>query len=123
MDRVVISTGDFNLQQLAYMPMLPNFKASPESIAALAAKAGDLLSQASNANPTPTAIVPMPADKRVVVAQLADVALRMYEPTLYGYRLQAERSTIRGSEMLAESHFTFDSVTKRLDYHTLNEDK
>jgi 6-phosphogluconolactonase (cycloisomerase 2 family) len=111
-DRPLVLTGNFNVNSRS----IPNFQASSGSVAALTAKAVELLSQATNENPHPVAIVPMPADKRVVVAQLGEVKMRMFEEQLYDLRLQADRSTIRGSEQLADGFFNYDAVSKRLDY-------
>jgi hypothetical protein len=114
-NRQVISTGSFNLRQLEQFPFIPNFKANPESITVLGAKTAELLSQASAANPNPMAVVPMPADRAVIVAQLADVTMEPRGDS-FRQRMQANRSAIIGSEGLSESYFNYDTVAKRLNY-------
>ncbi|MDB5304372.1 MAG: hypothetical protein JWM97_1921 [Phycisphaerales bacterium] len=113
--RVVISTGAFGFT--SQYPIIPNFEADFSSTSALMAKAHELLTQATPANPHPVALVEMPADRKVVVAELADVNLDIPADELAMMKLQMaakEQSMI--TEQLAQSWFDYDAVTKRLGY-------
>jgi hypothetical protein len=113
----VTSTGEFNLARLRPERGIPNFKASPEAVAALAEKTNELLSQAGAENPNPMGVVAMPGERMVVVVQLVDVSLRDPESGLYHERLEfSERPAYFETEKLADPYFTFGVVVKRLDY-------
>ncbi|MDB5329993.1 MAG: hypothetical protein JWP03_1144 [Phycisphaerales bacterium] len=113
--RVVVSTGAFSFDQR--MPKIPNFEADFMSTAALTDKAHSLLSDATPANPHPVAVVEMPADKKVVVAELADVTLDIPSDRLALMKIRTiANEQQQGSEMLAQSWFNYDAVVKRLDY-------
>jgi hypothetical protein len=113
--RVVVSTGAFGFDQR--MPKIPNFEADFMSTAALTDKAHSLLSDATPANPHPVAVVEMPADKKVVVAELADVTLDIPADRLALMKIRTTANEQQqGSEMLAQSWFNYDAVVKRLDY-------
>jgi hypothetical protein len=113
--RVVVSTGAFGFDQRT--PKIPNFAADFMSTGALMDKAHGLLTDATPANPHPVAVVEMPADKKVVVAELADVTLDIPADQLALMKIRTNANEQQqGSEMLAESWFSYDAVVKRLDY-------
>ena len=114
--RPVLTTGVFKPH--SFVESFPNFKASPEATSALITKARDLLAEAGPNNLHPMAVVPMPGERKVIVAQLGDIFLTAPESDLYAAKLQ----TARGQEMfanesLADAYFDFAAVSARLDYH------
>lgn len=96
---------------------IPNFSASPQSVAELADKAADLLSQATTADPHPLAIIPMPADKMVIVAQLSEIT--MSDPPDNAFRrklmIMHQLETLRTAS-LAARYFAYDAVAARLNF-------
>jgi hypothetical protein len=117
--RVMTSTGSFEPRQiLERSGMIPNFLASKEATTVLALKAQDLLTEASAADPHPIAVVPLPAERKVIVVQLADVTMQGTEPTFYFQKMgAAQQFEMRDSEGLAAKYFDYSAVCTRLDFH------
>ncbi|HET6248822.1 MAG TPA: hypothetical protein VFE47_14085, partial [Tepidisphaeraceae bacterium] len=122
-NRPLISIPRYNFQKLSQLGIVPNFEASREGEQALIGKIAELISQASNQDPTPMAIVPMPADRRVIVVQLFDVSPHSAEELLYGQHLNFTSQANRVAEQLAADFFNYDNVVKRLDYRPEDKDK
>lgn len=121
MHKAVVSTGAFSPtqepDQFHPIPSIPNFSGSPAAVGMLMAQARDLLTQATPANPHPIAIVDLPGEQRVLVAQLADVIPTLPESQRYREKLRDTRMLeMQIGEFLASTWFDYKNVVARLHY-------
>jgi hypothetical protein len=121
--RQVVTTGAIGRGMYGLPPTtIPNYPASAPSIRAVAGQAYQLLTQASPDSPHPTALVELPDEKKVVVAELADVTSLIpaeQAPLIraeVGYRLAFDQA-----QDLAAEYFTADAVKSRLGYRSLED--
>lgn len=109
----IVSTGEFRLSR----PFIPNFIAGQAATRTLMGKARALVEEATPENPHPVAMVELPSEKKVVVAELADVSLGASDSELFADKLQAWLGdTNRQVEMLSRDWFNYDAVVARLKW-------
>jgi hypothetical protein len=109
----VVSTGNFRLSR----PFIPNFIAGPAATSALVGKAKALYEEATPDHRHPVALVEMPSERKVVVAELADVSTDAGPSELFAVKLQAlARERLRETEMLSQRWFNYDAVAARLGW-------
>ncbi len=115
--RAVTSTGLFDVMGVFKGQAIPNFFADSATARTLAEKAQDLLSSATPAAPHPTVLIPVPAERRILVAELADVAARMPESAQFQQKMHnAQEEELGMSEALAAGYFDLAKVTSRMGY-------
>jgi hypothetical protein len=96
---------------------IPNYTASADVTSAIGTKAGDLLTEASVENPHPLALVELPADKKVLVIQLVDIAARISPDEMYFIQLVRTRQEgARERADVTTRYFSYDAVKARLNY-------
>ena len=98
--------------------MIPNYLAAPDVTKAVAAKAEDLLTnQATAETPHPLGVVPLAADRRVLLLHLANTTLAGTEEGLQFEKMEegAYKSRLQG-EAIADSTLTYAAVAARLGY-------
>jgi len=96
---------------------IPGYTASTDITSALGRRAGELLREASAEDPHPLALVELPADKKVLVVQLIDVAARITPDDLYF--IQLVRTRQEGAQVrtdITAHYFSYDAVKARLNY-------
>ncbi len=102
---------------------IPGYTASPAASRAVGAKAGELLREATAENPHPLAIVELPADKKVVLVQLIDIAARIKPDDMYFIQLVRTRQEDAAQrENIARQYFSYDAIKSRIDYVPVNSD-
>ena len=102
---------------------IPGYTASPEASRMLGTKARDLLQEASAEDPRPVEIVELPADKKVLVVQLTDVASRIKPDDMYFIQLvRTRQEDAAARENIARQYFSFDALKSRLDYTPITAD-
>ena len=70
----ILSSGEFRLSR----PVIPNFIANPAATQALIGKTRALLEEATPDHPHPVALVELSSEKKVVVVELAEFAVRLH---------------------------------------------
>jgi len=117
--RAMTSTGNFEPNRILQGDgVIPNFLANRETTSTLAMKAIELLSQASPADPHPIGLVPLPAEHKVIVAQLGEITMPGTEADFFREKMEAaEQFQNRFSEDLAARYFDYPAVCARLDFH------
>lgn len=103
---------------------IPGYNASPEELRTLGVKASDLLQAATSADLHPLAIVELPADKKVLVVQLIDIAARFKSDDMYFIQLVRTRQQDAAQrENIARQYFSYDALKSRLNYVPISSDK
>lgn len=120
----VVATGTISRGMYGMPPTtIPNYPTSAPSVGTVAAQAYKLLVQASPDAPHPLALIELPDEKKVVVAELGEVTSLIPEETAYLTRLGvAHQMAFKESQDLAAEWFTEDAVKARLGYRSVNED-
>lgn len=109
----IVSTGEFRMSR----PFIPNFIAGQAATQTLMGKTRALVEEATPENPHPVAMVELPSEKKVLVAELADVSLGASDSELFADKLQAWLGdTNRQIEMLSRDWFNYDAVVTRLKW-------
>lgn len=109
----IVSTGQFRLSR----PFIPNFIAGQAATQTLMGKARALVEEATPEHPHPVAMVELPSERKVIVAELADVSLGASDAELFADKLQAWLGdTNRQVELLSRDWFKYDAVAARLKW-------
>jgi hypothetical protein len=120
----VVATGTIGRGMYGMPPTtIPNYPTSGPSVRALAAEAQELLNQATPDAPHPAALVELPEERKVVVAELGEVTSRIQPDTAYATRLGvAHQMAFQQAQDLAADWFTEDAIKARLNYRSLEPD-
>ena len=98
---------------------IPNLKLLPDSAALLGQRASTLLSDASpDSSEHPVSLVDLPADRKVLVIELASAEPVAPANDLFVFQLlKTAQERHARIYQLAESYFTYDSIKSRLQFH------
>ena len=99
---------------------MPNYPLDADARAAFVAQAYEkLLAEASPDKPHPVAVIELPSERKVVVAELAGVKSQMREAAAFADRLLAARQMefVQERELAAE-WLRYDAVKSRLNYRS-----
>jgi hypothetical protein len=126
--RVVKATGDFNHGRGGMGPTtVPNYPLDADARVAFVAQAYEkLLGEATPDRPHPVAVIELPSERKVVVAELAGVKSQMKESAAFAERLVTARQMEFAQEReLAADFLRADAVKSRLNYRSADpeEDK
>ena len=121
----VITTGTISHGFYGMGPTtIPNYPTSPESRMMLAGQGSLLLSEATPDAPHPVAMVPLPEDRKVVVAELGNITNRLPEDQAYLTRIGvAHQMEFQQAQDLAAEWFTAPAVKARMQYRPLDEER
>lgn len=125
--RVVKATGDFGRRGQFGPTTIPNYPLDADARTAFVAQAYEkLLADATPDRPHPVAVIELPTERKVVVAELAGVKSQLKEAGAFADRLLAARQMefTQERELTAE-WFRLDAVKARLQYRSADpeEDK
>ena len=123
--RQVVATGTISHGFYGMGPTtIPNYPTSPESRMMLAGQGMLLLSEATPDAPHPVAVVPLPEDKKVVVAELGNITNRLPADQAYLTRIGvAHQMEFMQAQDLAAEWFTAPAVKARMPYRPLDEER
>lgn len=103
---------------------IPNYPTEPAGRQEIVEQAYKLLSEATPESRHPRAIIELPQEKKVLVAELRDVTSRLQADRAYATRLGVARQMeFTQAQDLAAEYFTPDAVKARLGYRPLDEDR
>jgi hypothetical protein len=119
----VIATGPIGRGMFGLPPTtIPSYPTTPESRQVLIGHAFQLLSEATPQAPHPVAMVELPKERKVVVAELGQVTSTMPPEQLYAMRLGLAREMeFQQAQDLAADWFSADAIRGRLNYHPLDD--
>ena len=118
--RPVVATGTIGRGMYGLPPTtIPNYPASMPSIRTVSTEAYRLLTQASPDAPRPVALIELPEERKVIVAELGDVTSLIPPDSSYLIRLgQQHQLAFEAAQDLAADYFTADAVRARLNYRS-----
>jgi hypothetical protein len=121
--RQVIATGSIGRGMFGLPPTtIPNYPTTPESRQALIGQAYQLLSEATPQAPHPVAVVSLPEEHKVVVAELGNVTSTMPPEQAYLVRLSIARELeFQQAQDLAADWFNAEAIRNRLNYKSLDD--
>jgi hypothetical protein len=98
-------------------PPIPGTVVDPKAQSKVADEAETLLTLATEQDPHPIGIVPVPALRSVIVVQLADTQLSFRPGDLWRQELaDYAQYNQRAAQYVSMQYFTYDAVTKRMGY-------
>jgi hypothetical protein len=125
MGRRVIATGNFS--QGRFGPTtIPNYPLEADARRTLATEAYKLLEQATPQRPNPVAMITLPSERKILVAELAGVTNQLNDNQNFVNRMDvARRLAFRQVQDLVTTWFKADAVKSRLGYRSADpeEDK
>ena len=99
------------------MGSIPGFDVSMESQFTLATKARELLAAATPQNQHPVSMIELPADRKVIVAQLQSVTGSVPRDILYAMEITRTLTEAnRQEQTLARDYFTPEAIRARIGY-------
>ena len=117
----VVPTGFFSRGQFGFGPTtIPNFPTEQEARDRLVQEAFEkLLAEATPQKPHPVALIELPSERRVLVAELGDVTSQLKPDESFRERLRVARQiAFRQGQDLAAEWFRADAVKNRLGYRS-----
>jgi len=119
----VIATGTIGRGMFGLPPTtVPNYPTTPESRQELIGRAYQLLSEATPTAPHPVAVIELPEERKVVVAELGTVTSTMPAEQMYFMRMSLAREMeFQQSQDLAADWFNADAIRSRLNYKPLDD--
>jgi hypothetical protein len=103
---------------------IPGDVVNQKAQALVSAEAQTLLGLATRENPHPIGVVPVPADRAVIVVQLAGLQSALPSDDLWRQQLfQFNRWSQGAANRVAQDYFTYDAVVQRLNYKPSDEAK
>jgi hypothetical protein len=119
--RNVVPTGFFSKGRFGFGPTtIPNYPTDQDGRDKLVAETYEkLLGQATPQNPHPVALIELPSERRVLVAELGDVSSQMKPDESFRDRLRMARTlAYREGQELAAQWFRPEAVKSRLAYRS-----
>jgi len=119
----VIATGTIGRGMFGLPPTtVPNYPTTPESRQELIGRAYQLLSEATPTAPHPVAVIELPEERKVVVAELGTVTSTMPAEQMYFMRMSLAREMeFQQAQDLAADWFNADAIRSRLNYKPLDD--
>ena len=123
--RKVVETGTIGRGFLGFGPTtIPNYPTTPETRQQLLGLTQTLLTDATPDAPHPVAMVELPEEKRVIVAELRDVSSRIQADQSYATHVYvASQLEMQEAQELAVDWFKPENVKARLNYRSLVEER
>lgn len=116
--RAVVPTGAIGRGMFGMGPTtIPNYPTTPETRQRLVAQSSKLLADATPDAPHPVALLELPEEKRIVVAELGNVTSRIQADRAFETKLGvANQITFQEAQDLAAEWFSPDAIRQRLNY-------
>jgi hypothetical protein len=123
----VVATGTITRGMYGMPPTtIPNYPTTAPAVRAELANLAynTLLAQATPDAPHPVALIEMPEEKKIIVAELGEVTSRVPAEAAYLVRNEmAHRMTYSEAQDLAAEWFTEDAIKARLNYRSLEDER